>query len=133
MRYFALVPMALLVACAETAVEEVAMEEADMAGVPIVEEADFLAQVAGNEMALEGSPQNTVTINADGTLTGFFGGADLAGTWEWRDGAWCRELSAGPRGPAPEDCQVWVARDGAFDVTRDRGAGGSFTYVLAGS
>ena len=126
MRHTIFVPFVFLIACAEAPEGATAM-----ADKPITEAADFTALVVGRELALQSDPANTVVINADGSIGGVFGGAALAGTWEWRDGAWCRTLTAGPRGPSPEDCQTWTMTDGAFEVTRDRGAGASFTYVYA--
>ena len=72
-----------------------------------------------------------VTINANGTLSGNFSGVETLGTWEVRDGFWCRELSAGPRGPAPEDCQLFVRDGNALNITRERGNGASFVYMIS--
>lgn len=127
MRYLTLAPIVLLAACAEAPME---MEMAEMAAMPITDEASFLAMVADKRMVLEGT-DNSVVVNSDGSIGGTFAGTDLAGSWEWIDGAWCRTLTAGPRGPSPEDCQVWTkVGDNAFSVTRDRGAGSSFVYVI---
>lgn len=126
MKYFALVPMLALIACGETAMDA---EMTDMAPKQITSEADFVAKVADKKMVLEGT-DNFVMINSNGTIGGNFGGSALAGTWEWRDGAWCRVLTAGPRGPSPEDCQIWADQGGgAYTVTRNRGEGSSFVYV----
>lgn len=101
-------------------------------GQAITSEAAFVAAVADRQIELQGQPDNNLIIASNGSITGTFGGSNLAGTWAWRDGAWCRTLSEGPRGPSPEDCQIWtMTPDGDFSVTRDRGAGGSFVYELS--
>lgn len=111
---------------------EAGMESAMAPAGAITSEAQFLQLVADRRIALQGSPENNFVIASGGTLDGTFGGARTRGDWEWRDGTWCRTLSEGPRGPSPEDCQTWVVDDaGNFVVTRNRGAGASFTYVAS--
>lgn len=89
--------------------------------------ADF-APLFGKRLAF--SDADFVTINANGTLSGEFGGEDTLGTWELRDGYWCRVLTAGPRGPQPEDCQLFVQKGNVLSITRDRGNGNSFDYTI---
>ena len=80
---------------------------------------------------LELNENDHLVLNADGSLSGEFGGAVTRGTWVVRDGFWCRELSAGPRGPSPEDCQLWAQEGSSINVTRDQGRGGSFVYEIS--
>lgn len=80
---------------------------------------------------LELNENDHLVLNADGSLSGEFGGAVTRGTWVVRDGFWCRELTAGPRGPSPEDCQLWAQEGGSINVTRDQGRGGSFVYEIS--
>ena len=88
-----------------------------------------LAPVMGKRLEL--SAAEYVVINADGTLSGDFSGAETRGTWVMRDGYFCRELSAGPTGVQPEDCQLMVRTADGVRVTRDRGKGSSWDYVIA--
>jgi len=80
---------------------------------------------------LELNENDHLVLNADGSLSGEFGGAVTRGTWVVRDGFWCRELTAGPRGPSPEDCQLWAQEGSSINVTRDQGRGGSFVYEIS--
>lgn len=70
-------------------------------------------------------------ISDDGTLKGSWNGEPLIGTYEMKDGFFCRTLSAGPRGPSPEDCQLFKLNGTSVSATRDRGNGGSFTYTVS--
>jgi hypothetical protein len=91
----------------------------------IVSAAQFDATVAGktasNDLA-------TVTIHRDGRVTGVSDGQAFAGTWEWRDGYWCRTITAPVT--VAEDCQVWELRDGLLIITRDKGTGGQLRFAL---
>ncbi len=71
-------------------------------------------------------------VNADGSLVGFFGGQALTGTWEMKDGYWCRTLLTGPERAmqTPYDCQLWESKGNKLRGTRDRGNGGSFEYTV---
>ncbi len=90
-------------------------------------EADF-ATLFGKRLGF--GEDDFLTINPNGTLSGEFGGVRTLGTWEVRDGFWCRELTAGPRGPSPEDCQQFVRDGNTLNVTRDRGEGAPFVYTI---
>ncbi len=72
-----------------------------------------------------------VVMSSDGTLTGDFGGVDTRGTWEVKDGYFCRVLTAGPRGASPEDCQLVVRKGDVLSITRERGAGPTFDYTIS--
>ena len=85
--------------------------------------------VVGRTITL--NPGQSFVISADGTLNGTWDGQPLVGTYEMRDGYFCRTLSQGPRGPAPEDCQLFVLQGNQLMGTRDRGNGSSFTYTVS--
>lgn len=70
-------------------------------------------------------------ILGDGTIRGSWDGTPLAGTYQMRDGFFCRTLTSGPRGPTGEDCQLFVLEGSTLNVTRDRGAGTSFKYTIS--
>lgn len=77
------------------------------------------------------SPGQSIVISSDGTLSGSWDGMPIVGTYEMRDGFFCRTLSQGPRGPSPEDCQLLVLDGNTVLGTRDRGTGNSFTYTVS--
>jgi len=70
---------------------------------------------------------NFLTIAADGTMSGEFFGEALVGTWQWQDQYWCRTLTTVRPG---SDCQAWEINGKEITVTRQRGTGGSATYML---
>jgi len=80
---------------------------------------------------LMAGPGQSLMISANGTLNGTWNSAPLAGTFEMRDGFFCRTLSASPRGAAPEDCQLLVLDGNSINGTRDRGNGASFSYIVS--
>lgn len=87
------------------------------------------APILGQRLKLNESDR--LVLNADGSLLVEFGGAVTRGAWVVRDGFWCRELTDGPRGPSPKDCQIWTQEGGSINVTRDQGRGGSFFYEIS--
>jgi|GEM_PF-2594870 len=87
----------------------------------------LLSEIAGKKLILEG---NWVVVNANGTLEGIFGEKPVKGTWEMKDGYWCRTLQS----PAQNsDCQIYRLTPNGLIVTRNKGKGKSATYQVAGS
>jgi hypothetical protein len=70
-------------------------------------------------------------ILGNGTIRGRWDGTPLRGTYEMRDGFFCRILTEGPRGPTGEDCQLFVLTGDTIAVTRERGTGASFNYTVS--
>lgn len=68
-----------------------------------------------------------VIVNANGTLSGNFGGEALEGTWHWEDRYWCRTLTTVRPGT---DCQAWEITGNEITITRKRGTAGTATYVF---
>ncbi|MEM8956460.1 MAG: hypothetical protein AAGC86_01475 [Pseudomonadota bacterium] len=69
------------------------------------------------------APGQNITTHADGTLTGKVGenlDIDLIGTWEIRDGQWCRTLSQ-PAAAAGSACQDITLGDGVVTIVGSRG------------
>jgi len=120
MRIFAFVVPFALLGC------DVAQEVASTA-VQLTTPAEF-APLLGKRLEL--NPSDFLTLNADGSLIGEFSGADTRGTWSIKDGFFCRVLTAGPRGPSPEDCQIFVQDGDLLNITRDKGRGSSFVYEI---
>ncbi|CUH81036.1 hypothetical protein TRM7557_03192 [Tritonibacter multivorans] len=80
-------------------------------------DAAFKKQVA-NRQLLQG--ENTVTIRKNGKFSGVFGGTKYKGVWQWRDGYWCRTLTAPQENT---DCQMIEVGGGKMRLTRQRGKG----------
>ena len=85
--------------------------------------------LAGRTISLDQG--QSFIISENGTLDGSWDGKPLVGTYEMRDGFFCRTLSQGPRGPSPEDCQLLVLDGNSLTGSRDRGNGDSFTYTVS--
>lgn len=121
MRRFAIIAAVFLAGCEAQPTET-------MAEMRLSTSDDF-AQIMGKRLMF--GDADFVVINANGTLTGDFNGVDTRGTWELKDGYFCRTLTAGPRGASPEDCQLVVRKGNVLSVTRERGNGASFDYTIA--
>lgn len=75
------------------------------------------------------APGQEITAQPDGRLTGKVGknlDVDLEGTWEIKDGKWCRTLSK-PKGAAGSACQDLSIGDGTVTIVGTRGP---VEYVL---
>lgn len=104
-------------------------EPMSLATVPgqMTTEAEFAA-LAGRR--LETGEADFVVLNADGTLTGVYGGIETLGTWELRDGYFCRVVTTGPAGAMAEDCQLFVRDGNQLTISRDKGAGKAAVYTI---
>lgn len=122
MKYFAALAFVAISACQMTD------DAGETAGMRLATQSDLNA-IVGKTITFE--PGQSFVISSNGTLNGSWDGAPLTGTYQMRDGFFCRTLSQGPRGPSPEDCQLMVLDGNALAVTRDRGNGGSFTYTVS--
>jgi len=73
---------------------------------------------------------NYSVVHSDGTVTGEFGGNSLTGTWEMRDGYWCRTITLANINAPPTDCQILQGDGTNFTVTREKGKGRTTDYTL---
>lgn len=76
--------------------------------------------LAGKTMS---APGQEITAHADGRLTGKIGkklDTDLLGTWEIKNGQWCRTLTK-PKGAAGSACQNITMGDGTVIIDGSRG------------
>lgn len=87
-------------------------------------EAEFSQLVVGKKLTLG---KNWFVIRKNGSLKGDFNGEKLKGAWQWRDGYWCRTLKSHSKNT---DCQLWEVSGDEFRVTRAKGKGKSFTYIV---
>ena len=113
-----------LAACQTTTDTAMATQDA---GMQLATQSD-LAAVTGR--TLVHGPGQTIVISADGTVNGSWDGKPIVGTYEMKDGFFCRTLSQAPRGPSPEDCQLMILEGDTLRGTRDRGNGASFSYTV---
>jgi len=93
---------------------------------PITTKDEYLTKVVGRTVSLgDGSS----TTNADGTITGQFGGKPIVGTWTWEDGLFCREGTVGAE-LMERDCQRLEIAGDNLRVTRNSGKGSQSQFRL---
>lgn len=88
-----------------------------------------MAAITGKSLTF--AENQSFVAHSNGTLVGDWDGIALRGTYEMRDGFFCRVLTQGPRGPSPEDCQLLILNGDQLHVTRDRGNGAAFSYTVS--
>ena len=82
-------------------------------------------QVSGKTM--QDSRKNTFTMGTDGTLVGTTSKGDaVSGTWEVKDGKWCRTIKE-PARLAGSACQAATIKGDTLTLTVKDGAKLSFT------
>lgn len=113
-----------LAACETTA----PMTEEASSATRLATQAD-MAAITGKMLTLE--PGKSYVIDAAGTIQGTWDGGPLVGQYEMKHGYFCRTLSQGPSGPAPEDCQILLLDGDTLRGTRDRGDGASFALIVS--
>ncbi len=91
---------------------------------PIESETQFRDLALGKTLYLG---DTTATVHDGGTMTVVFKGKEIAGTWEWQDGYFCRVLKSYS---TKADCQLWEHDGTDFRITRDKGNGQGFVYTL---
>ncbi len=70
-------------------------------------------------------------IHGDGSVTGeVYGPGRFTGSWEWRDGFYCRVLDMGGN-ETPEDCMVvQKVDDETMRMVRERGQGRVYEFIF---
>ena len=86
---------------------------------PVTSRAEFLGLVEGRALTRLGI---SLSVAADGTITGRAFGTPVTGSWDWRDGYFCRAMQYGQTEIAA-NCQSVEQRGNALRFTSDRGAG----------
>lgn len=90
-------------------------------------EADYRALIVGNTFGNEKG--DWVTVNADGSMNGQFGGKEFSGKWLWKGSYWCRNGVLGGQ-EIGSDCQV-VEFDGrTLRNVRKKGKGDTALFTL---
>lgn len=96
--------------------------------VVVQDKQEFLGLLAGKDLR---DPLLGITISVlpDGTIEGSAVRWGLTGTWDWQNGAFCREMDWS--GMAIEyNCQLVEIDGNRMRFTVDRGAGDSATFTL---
>ncbi len=83
----------------------------------ISEEAEFTALFVDKPFTKDG---RTFAINSDGTVGGDLDGQTPVGTWEWKDGTYCRAFTLGSR-DFPYACQKVEVSGNTANFTRPDG------------
>ncbi len=88
----------------------------------------FVKAVAGKELRMW-LLDISLRVEPDGVIRGSALGWDVTGTWEWRDGYFCREMDWS--GYAIEmNCQLVEAEGESLRFTVDQGRGESASFSL---
>jgi len=93
---------------------------------PVQREADFRALVAGHDLTRFGI---RLQVTPEGRITGRGFGMQVSGTWEWRDGYFCRTLEFGTSNE-PLNCQRVLRRGDTLRFIADRGEGDTADFSL---
>lgn len=96
---------------------------------PVTEEKAFLALVEGRDLRMA-IFNMTLNILPDGQITGKAMGWPVRGTWEWKDGFFCRQMDWGGM-EIEYNCQLVEERRGTrLRFTVDQGEGDSAAFDL---
>lgn len=87
---------------------------------------EFLRLVTGKELKYTGT---TLEVRPNGTIVGRAIRWPITGTWEWRDGYFCRVMDWGGYEISP-NCQQVDVRGNTMKFTSDRGTGQSANLRL---
>ncbi len=88
----------------------------------------FVDTVAGRELRMWPLGISLV-VEPDGVIRGNALGWDVTGTWEWRDGYFCREMDWSGYA-IPMNCQLVEAEGESVRFTVDQGRGDSASFSL---
>jgi len=89
---------------------------------------DFLAAVAGHVLEI-GLLRVQLQVLESGEITGKAFGRGVTGTWDWRDGFFCRSMTWGDR-ELEYNCQQVKKEGTSLIFTSDKGGGRSATFSL---
>ncbi len=96
---------------------------------PIRDKSQFLSLIEGRTLQFK-LFRISLSVLPDGRIDGSALGWPVTGSWEWKDGFFCREMDWSGS-PIPFNCQLVEARaDDHLRFTVDRGAGETATFRL---
>ena len=94
----------------------------------VSDRATFMQAVGGQELRI-GLYNLTINVLDDGNITGSALGWDITGTWNWRDGYFCREMDWS--GTAIDyNCQLVELDGDRIRFTVDQGAGDDAVFRI---
>ncbi len=95
----------------------------------ITAKSDFLKLVDGRDLRI-GMFNLTLQLRTDGTIEGSALGWDITGSWDWKDGYFCREMDWSGKA-IDYDCQLVEARGTEkLRFTVDKGTGDSASFDI---
>ncbi|MEM0948938.1 MAG: hypothetical protein AAGK37_16170 [Pseudomonadota bacterium] len=100
---------------------------AQTGATPISTAAAFNSEIVGKTLTIG---ESSLVIASNGTMSGTFNNAPLRGTWQFRDGQFCRTLTQHSTRAPTNDCQTFVL-DGEGGVMISGASGRSFTYAIS--
>ncbi len=117
--------ISLLVACQQVPTQETPSKPNGYSRVT----SDILPSLFGKKLTLD---ENYLSLAADGSFSGSWNDAPMAGTWKMENDYFCRTLTQffKPENTGSEDCQLWEIKGDNVRGTRDKGNGGSFVYTI---
>lgn len=96
---------------------------------PVRDKSDFLSLMEGRTLNL-GLFRVSLSVLPDGRIDGSALGWPVTGSWEWKDGYFCREMDWSGT-PIPFNCQLVEARgEENMRFTVNQGEGESATFRL---
>lgn len=95
---------------------------------PITSESAFLETIEGRELRI-GLYGLSLKVMPKGTIEGRALGGEITGSWNWRDGYFCREMAWSGQ-EIPYDCHLVEKRGSTLRFTTDKGAGESAAFDL---
>lgn len=95
---------------------------------PVTDRGRFLDLMQGRALHI-GLYALTINVEPNGTLRGRALGSDVSGTWDWKDGYFCREILWSDV-EIPHNCQLVEQNADKLRFTSDRGAGRSAAFTL---
>ena len=95
---------------------------------PVTERTVFLEKMAGRSLHI-GLFDLALTVAPDGTITGSALGWDVAGTWDWKDGLFCRDMDWSGMA-ITYNCQLVEMADDKVRFIADAGKGRAASFAL---
>lgn len=121
-----LVDLGLLSACTDVGVQK---ENEEPNFVRVTDAATFKASFVDRRIQGPEKPEVWFRLNSDGSIDGDIGKGPAVGTWEFKDGYWCREFTSGV-GKGTYDCQTIELAGNLGRFTRNRGNGDAGVFAL---
>lgn len=95
----------------------------------VSDKSEFLKLVDGRDLRI-GMFNLTLRLNKNGTINGSALGWDITGSWDWKDGYFCREMDWSGKA-IDYNCQLVEARGNEkLRFTVDKGTGDSASFDI---